>query len=355
MSPTLKDVSRLAGVSTATVSRFINGSHQLSEGTALRVQRAIDELGFRPNSLGRSLKTASSKSIGVVIPTLSNPVFAEAVSGITAVASDSDYSIMVTATEYSQDQELKVVNSLLDRQVDGLILTVTNANNSPALDMLEAESVPYVLIYNQATLNNRPVVTIDNVVAGREVAFRLEELGHQHFAMLSGNLHSSDRAAARYQGFVQGLAELGFDAPLIQEIEFSQPNTSAAIRELFADPLQRPTALFCSNDLFAIAAIGALRELGLKVPEDVSVVGFDGITVGSLVQPKLTTVVQPSTEMGAVAAKELINTICGEAPQSPLVLPHKVREGESTGPAGKHEPVALQEPNPTKFFPKETL
>lgn len=346
MPSTLKDVSRLAGVSTATVSRFINDSGRLSDDTAQRVRAAIATLGFRPNAIGRSLKTTRSKALGIVIPSLSNPVFAEAVAGISREARAQGYSLMVTATDYCVDEELQVVNTLLDHQVDGLILTVSNPDSSAALDVLDREGVPYMLIYNQPTDQQRATVTIDNVRAGWDVACQLCDLGHQRFAMLTGALQSSDRAEARRLGFTAGVEACGFAPPVVHEVDFSALDAREAIDTLFRPSTPGPTALFCSNDVLAIAAIGALRERGIAVPDAVSVVGFDGIGVGALIHPQLTTVVQPSGDMGTMAARAVLRMITVQAAPGSVMLPYFVRDGESTGRACKHGPVALQESNP---------
>lgn len=341
---TIRDVAKRAGVSVATVSRLVNGTGKVREKTAERVKKAIHDLNFRPNALGRSLSTSQTQSIGIVIPSLSNPVFAEAVAGINAEARSRGYTLMFTSTDYDKEEENRAVSSLLDYQVDGLILTVADPDNSPVLDRLDKAGIPYVLIYNQCTAKKRPTVTIDNVAAGREAADALVRLGHVRAGMISGRFSASDRAAARREGFLQSMREKGCPEPLILEVDYTDLNVQNHLADIFNKQDEAPTGLFCSNDLLAISVIGALRQLGFQVPDDISVIGFDGITVGTHLHPTLATVVQPSREMGQAATRLLLDRLSGQDTPSTVILPHKLNLGESAGPVCKPSPADLQEP-----------
>jgi len=344
MQPTIKDVACEAGVSVATVSRFINKSGKLRDATSARVQSAIDTLGFRPNAVGRNLSTAHTQSLGVIIPSLSNPVFADAVAGINAEAHANGYTLMFTVTDYKFEEELRTVGALLEYRVDGLILIVADPDHSPALDMLEAAGTPYVLIYNQPTGRNRPTVTVDNVAAGAQAAQTFFDLGHERLAMISGKFSASDRAHARRRGFLHGAAARGLAEPLVFEVDFIDSNVADVLKPLYVDRQTAPTALFCSNDLLAISVIGALGRMNLNVPHDVSVIGFDGIAVGTHLHPTLATVLQPSREMGQTATRQLLGRLKGEEPPSTVILPHILRLGESAGPATKHGTTDLPPP-----------
>lgn len=344
MGANIKDVAVRAQVSIATVSRYVNRTGQVRDQTAQRIQHAIDELGFRPNVIGRSLKMATTQTIGVVIPSLSNPVFAESVAGITDVSRDARYSLMFTSTDYDPDAEIRAVTSLLEHRVTGLVLTVADPDNSPALDALDASDVPYVLVYNQPGQHARPTVTVDNVAAGRDVAAALIDLGHRRLGMVSGAFTASDRAIARRDGFARRIDEEGLAAPIIREIDFVSMNAAMVLAEMFADPATAPTALFCSNDLLAISVIGALERMGVRVPEHVSVIGFDGIAVGTQLHPRLATVAQPAREMGRVAARQLLGRIQGEGAPRSIILAHQLNLEESAGPSAKTSPADLQMP-----------
>lgn len=340
---TIRDVARRAGVSTATVSRLINGSGPVGAATAARVRDAIDALDFRLNGVGRSLKTAHTRTLGVVIPSMTNPVFADAVAGIDEAARAAGYALMFTSTEYDPAREQEAVASLLGNRVDGLILTVADPARSAVLDRLDAAGTPYVLTYNQPGAHGRPTVTVDNVAAGRAVASHLAALGHARLAMVSGRFRASDRAVARQEGFRAGAAAHGLARPATAEMSFLETDAASVLRPLFADPATAPTALFCSNDLLAIAVIGALGRLGLAVPGAVSVVGFDGIAIGTHLHPTLATVVQPSREMGRAATRQLLGRLAGQSAPESVLLPHRLREGESAGQAARPHPADLQD------------
>ena len=331
---TARDVAETAGVSVATVSRVINRATGVNPETAAKVHAAVAELGYRPNGVGRSLKTASSRLIGVLIPTLSNPVFAEAVDGIAEGVADGGYSLLFSASDYRRDAERKGIETLLNYRVDGLIVTVADAADSEILDLLDAAEVPYVLAYNPAGAHGRPTVTVDNCAAGALVAERLIGYGHRRLGMIAGRLTDSDRARARYQGFAAAAAAAGLPPPRLCEVPFTRPALEPVLGEIFAAP-DAPSALFCSNDMLAIATIGVLAGLGISVPGDVSIVGFDGIAIGNLLHPSLATVVQPSRELGRTAARQLLRRLAGEAAVAPVILPHVLRHGHSVGPAAK--------------------
>lgn len=330
--PTIRDVAALARVSVATVSRVINDKDVIRAETAERVRQAIEELGFRPNRIGRSLKTARSRTLGVLIPSLSNPVFAATLDGIQDASREAGYPLVLTTTNYSSDREQEAVDSMLSQQVDGLLLTVSDADESSTLDGLDAEGIPYVLLYNQPCRPGRAAVTVDNVQAARDITDRLIAAGHQRIGMVLLPARASDRSLRRRQGFLEALAAAGLPPGPLVEGDYQQPDFADRLASAFADPAQAPTALFCSNDMIALATIGALRRIGRSVPEDVSVVGFDGIPVGEWTRPTLATVVQPTRQMGILATRHLLARLQGLAAPELVLLPHTLRDGESLRP-----------------------
>ena len=341
MIATIRDVAKKASVSVATVSRFVNDTGRVSNETAFRVRAAINELGFRPNAVARNLSKSHSRTLGVVIPSLNNPVFADAVAGINAEARSCGYTLMFTSTDYNLEDEVRTVSTLLDYRVDGLILTVADSNISLIPDMLKNAGVPYVLIYNQPSTYQHPTITVDNIGAGREVAQALIELGHERLGMVAGQFLASDRADARRDGFINGAAEHGLKEPIVIEVDFVSPHLEKTLAPIYAERETAPSALFCSNDLLAISVIGALGRLGLDVPKDVSVIGFDGIAVGTHLHPTLATVIQPSYEMGRVATRQLLDRLAGKDCPLTKILPHTLRIGESAGPASNYSPAYL--------------
>ena len=345
MVPTIKNVAKHAGVSTATVSRVINGQGYIRPATAERVRKAIAELNFRPNVIGRSLKTARTRTLGVMIPTLANPVFADAVAGIQDAAKTAGYAIVITATDYCSNSEFASVHTMLSNRVEGLILTVAEAENNSLLDQLDAEGIRYVLLYNQPCSHRRSTITVDNVAAARLAVEQFVALGHRQIGMVTGDPTASDRAAARRSGFIEALRNAGsHDSPIV-EVDFMNMELPAELRNLFLAP-SAPTALFCSNDALAIAVIGLLRSLGMRVPDDVSIIGFDGISIGELIEPSLATIEQPSREMGRTAVQHLLDRLSGDASQHAVILPHRFRPGGTAGPISHPGPASLQNPPP---------
>lgn len=331
---TIRDVAARAGVSITTVSRVLNGATPIAPETAERVRDAIAALDFRPNRLGRSLKAARTHTIGVLVPSLRNPVFADCVAGIEDACAAAGYSVLIASSDYDPEREGAAVGTLLSHQVEGLILTVADADDSRCLDRLDGTGTPYVLVYNQPH-GPRPFVSVDNVAAARAVVERMVSLGHRRIGMVAGHFRQSDRSRLRHQGFVAALADAGLAPGPLVEVDFADTRLAQHLA-CHMTTVAPPTALFGSNDMVALAVIRALRDLGLSVPGDVSVTGFDGIEVGALVSPSLATLVQPSRAMGETAFARLLGRLAGAAAEQPATLPFSFRPGESLGPAPTH-------------------
>ena len=328
--PTIRDVAAEAGVSIATVSRALNGRAPIAPETARRVLAAVQALGFRANRTGRELRAGSSRTVGVLVPSLANPVFAESVTGIQDAAREAGWSVLIASSAYEAGRESEAIENLLSHRVGGLILTVADADRSATLDGLDEEGVIYVLLYNQPDRTDRASATIDNVAAGRDATRALISAGHTRLAMVAGAFAASDRSTQRYHGFVQALTESGLQQVGLIELNFDAPELDAAARRLLTGP-DRPTGLFCSTDLLALRMMALVRDAGLDVPGDVAIVGFDGIQVGRLVTPSLATIVQPSHEMGRRAFLHLLARLEGAAPER-ILLPYELRPGGSLKP-----------------------
>jgi DNA-binding LacI/PurR family transcriptional regulator len=323
--PSILDIARDAGVSPATVSRAFNRPSLLRADTLQRIEAVAHKHGFRPNRVGSSLRSGSTRTIGMALPTLCNPVFAECFEGAEAWAHANGYSIMVTTTGYELAREAAAVRSLIDHQVEGLLLTVANAARSATLRDLERDGRPYVLVYNESP--SHPYVSVDNTAAARDMMRWLAREGHARIALATGPLTGSDRARRRLQGARACARELGLPPPL----HLSMRSHTAADADVLRAALcafHAPTALFCSNDLLAASAISVVHDLGLRVPEHLSVCGFDGMHFAALMTPPLTTVEQPSRDIGARACASLLARLSGEPPTS-LRLPHRLISGRT--------------------------
>ncbi len=332
---TIREVAKIAGVSTATVSRAVNRSGPVSPEAREAIDRAIQQCGFRPNIIGRQLKTARTRTLGVLVPSLKNPIFADAVAGLEEAAGREGYNVLLAASGYRAEKELSVVEAFLGSRVEGLVLTVADDDRSRALHALDSARVPYVLMFNPADREDVSTVSIDNRRAAYDLVCSLVRDGHRRIAMIAGSLSESDRSAQRYAGYRQAIVDHGLPLEDIVEVKFENPNLSACLAGL-VHRRDAPTAYFCSTDMLAIAVIRALAVLGARVPDMVSVAGFDGIAIGEHLSPSLSTVVQPAEAMGDWAAHHLLARLSGEASITRKIFPYRIRPGESVGPASGH-------------------
>jgi DNA-binding LacI/PurR family transcriptional regulator len=331
---TILDVARRARVSPATVSRVLNESARVSKDVTRAVLEAATQLGFRPNLLGRHLRVSHTRALGVVLPTLTHPVFGECLQGIESAALAGEHAVMLATTGYDPAQEDGAIERLLRHRVDGLVLTVADAARSRVLDKLDREGVPYVLVYNQLgprSVKTRSTVSVDNRGAARQMVERLIGLGHRRIAMVAGSFRQSDRARLRYRGYVDAVSAVGLEPQEPLEMPFMVMDARPHLIELLSQR-QRPTALFCSSDQLAMLVMRDLARLGCSVPSDMSVAGFDGVQLGALTAPALSTVVQPSLQIAATAVDRLLALMSGEKSRAPSLLQHTIRPGESIAP-----------------------
>lgn len=321
--PSILEIARQAGVSAATVSRAFNQPELLRPQTRARIDAVAQRLGFRPNRVGRSLREGRTRTIGLLLPTLANPVFAECFEGAEQYARTAGYSVMMGITGYDPSVESECVQALIDHQIDGLILTVGNAARNATLRALDEAAMPHVLAYNEC--KSHPYVSVDNKAAAYDMVAHLSALGHKRIAFVSGPLPASDRAKRRLQG-AQACAK-ALKLPAIEH--WLMPTHTEVSPAILRDRVAHrgaPSALFCSNDLLALSAIAQLAMLGIRVPDDMAVCGFDGASIASLIVPALTTAAQPSREIGATACALLLNALEGTPPTS-VRLPHHISTG----------------------------
>jgi DNA-binding LacI/PurR family transcriptional regulator len=318
---TLQQVAIRAGCSLATASRALNRNGHVSDRMARRVRRAAAELGYRPIN-SASGRPGQRPVVGVLIPSITNPVFASSLSSIQNRMLVAGHGVLIAQSNYDPAREADAVASLLNDRPTGLILTVCDPATSVAL---MASLPPTVLLNNMPTPLFPAAVTVDNRGAGRELTQMLIGLGHRRILFVSGNFAASDRARRRHEGYRDAMIKNEF-APLeAVEISFlngyDQLDLSAALATV------SPTAIIASNDLLALGVISALRREGLSVPRDISVAGFDGIAIGRLMDPPLTTVEMPDASMGAAAASLLLDIAENAAPARHLDVAYVLRRG----------------------------
>ncbi|WP_166351382.1 LacI family DNA-binding transcriptional regulator [Phytoactinopolyspora limicola] len=306
--PTLRDVAQAAGVHPATVSRALNPQTRqlVNADTAQRVLRTARSLGYRPNPFARTLKTARSATVGLVIPDLTNPLFPPIVRGLEDVLGTAGYGVWVVNTDNDEQREAAAIESLRARNVDGYVLATARLNH-PLIDELAAENVPVLLVNRRTERADIPSVTPDDA-SGVALAMRhLVELGHRRIVHLAGP-QSLSTGYQRLRAFRYALHDHGLpDAPeLVVECEsFTEDAGAKAVQRLLDDDVEF-TAVLAGNDLLAVGCYDALEERGLSCPADVSVVGFNDTRFMDKLHPPLTTVRIPHYDIGAEAARLLL-------------------------------------------------
>ncbi|AKM19333.1 HTH-type transcriptional repressor CytR [Geobacillus sp. 12AMOR1] len=326
----IKDVAKRANVSTATVSRVLRNTGNVTEETRQRVLEAIEALNYQPNVLGRYLRRMETETVLVVVPDITNPFFSKVLRGIEAVALKHGYQVLLGDTQNDVRLEEQYLNLLPQRQVDGMIFLTARIRKELMEEM--ARQFPIVLACEYLEGADIPTVSIDNISSARKATEHLIRLGHCRIAHLSGPMNiilSRDRL----RGYQQALAqhELEADAALVQEGDFTYESGYNLTLKLLA--LEKPpTAIFAANDEMAIGAIKAVRHRGGRVPDDVAVVGFDDIQMASIFEPSLTTIAQPMFEIGQKAMELLLALIEGtSARRRQLVLPDRLVIRDSCG------------------------
>lgn len=315
---TIRDIAREAGVSIATVSRVMNSPDAVSPATRASVQTVIERHGYLSHGIAVSLASARSLSIGLVIPTITNSIYASSTQAIQRIAQAAGYTVLLGVSEFSPGMEEKLIRQLLERRVDALILTGGERRRA-VYDLIDANGVPFVVTWKLVQESiRRPSVSFDNYKGGRLAMAHLIGLGHRRIALICGRTEVNDRARERRRAYADAMRELG-NAPenaLIQETDFELDCGRDAMRA-FLQLENRPTAVFCANDIQAIGAVFECEENGLDVPGDMSIIGFDDLPVAQYIKPQLTTIRVPAHTMGELAAKKVLDALrTGIAPVS---------------------------------------
>jgi len=325
LTVTIYDVAREAGVSMATVSRVVNNNPNVKPQTRKKVFEAIERLGYRPNAVARGLASKKTTTVGVVIPDISNAIFAEVARGIEDIANMYRYNIILCNADKKKEKEISVINTLLEKQVDGLLFmggTVTNEH----LVAFRSSSVPIVLCATTDDNNSIPAVDIDHEKAAFDAVNLLIQQGHRNIGMISGTLQDPANGYARFQGYKRALQEANI--PIIDEhIRVGNYRYESGVEAMkyFINLADKPTAIFAATDEMAIGAIHAIQDANLKVPEDISVISVDNSRMASMVRPLLTTVAQPMYDIGAVSMRLLTKLMNKENVEiTKIVLPHEI-------------------------------
>lgn len=320
MTVTIYDVAREANVSMATVSRVVNNNPNVKPQTRKKVFDAIEKLGYRPNAVARGLASKKTTTVGVVIPDISNAIFAEVARGIEDIANMYHYNIILCNADKKKEKEIRVINTLLEKQVDGLLF-MGGAVTDEHIQAFKTSTVPIVLCATTDEREMYPSVDIDHEAAARDAVRALIRQGHRRIAMISGSLQDPSNGYARFQGYKTALQEAGLsvDEDLVRIGNYRYESGVETAR-YFLEQNPRPTAIFAANDEMAIGAIHAIQDAGFRVPEDISVISVDNIRMASMVRPQLTTVAQPMYDIGAVAMRLLTKLMNKESVQNERVI-----------------------------------
>ncbi len=335
--PTMKDVARLAGVSVQTVSVVVNDKAVVSPDTRDRILAAIEDLGYRPLAAARSLRTGSTKTIGLMVADITNPFFARMADAVEDHAHAAGYHVILYNTHSDPERERTYLHIAAQRWVDGMLF-VTTTDTLHGLQSLRDAGIPVVAIDRIPHHYDGPSVTLDNHRTGELVAEHLLDLGHQRLAHICGPLDLR-LSIERLESFDATIRARGLE-PLphaVGDAAWSCESGHAAMRELLSrDPA--PTAVFASNDRLAIGAMRAAVEAGLRVPHDISIVGVDNIELAAYQTPPLTTVRQSLTDVATLATKILLDLLKGVEPAEPrVVFEPRLMIRESTASPPKHE------------------
>lgn len=328
----IRHVARKARVSTATVSRTINDPGQVSRQTAERVRRAIRGLNYHPNIHARTLVSGRSRLLGLIISDIANPFFPELVKGFEDAALQNSYEVMVTNTNYSPSRMAECVRRMLERKVDGVAIMTSEMDRS-LIEELARRGVPIVFLDVGRVQRRMSNICVDYAGGIREAVEHLLALGHRRIAFISGPLGLKS-ARIRRSAFLKTLQRYGIyeDKDLVVEGNHKIDGGQSAMQRLLDLP-DPPTAVLTSNDLTALGALGTLHKAGRRVPEEISVVGFDDIDLAQYTQPPLTTIRLSRSELGHVALDALVRSISGDSLRGRKysIETHLVTR-ESTGP-----------------------
>lgn len=329
IAPTLEDVARLSGVSTATVSRVLNAPAKVKEATRRKVQEAVAALGYTPNFGARALASNRTDTIGAVIPTMENAIFAQGLQALQEELAEAGVTLLVATSGYDADREAEQIRTLVGRGVDGLAL-IGEARAPEVYDFLQARGVPFALAWHWRRDCPWPCVGFDNRAAAAAMAERALILGHRRIAMLGGLTRWNDRATARIEGVRQAVAAAG-GAVAVAEAEYTLEAATEAARGLIRSHPDA-TVILCGNDVLAAGAVRAAREEGLSVPRDLSIAGFDDIELARLIDPPLTTVRLPHRRMGQAIARLLLGLRENPDGGESVVFAPEIIERSSMGP-----------------------
>lgn len=329
--PTLAEVAQAAGVSIGSASRVMHAPHSVRAATREAVEAAAAQLGYVADGRARALASGRSMMVGIVLPTINNPVYAEFTHVLQRRLAVAGYMLVVQAHEYDAALESTQIRALVERGIDAMVLVGTDHDPAVAR-MIEAARLPHVVVWSADDAPAQGCIGFSNRLAMHELAAHLIGLGHRRLGIISGNPEGNERARARLAGVAEAVQAAGLLAPSISYQPFSVAGGRAGLSDLLNRSADWPTAILCTTDLMAAGALAEARDRGLAVPNDLSVTGFDDIDLAALTTPRLTTVRAPIAAMGLAAAEAVLDRLAGQAPALSLTIPAQLVVRDSTAP-----------------------
>lgn len=331
----IRQVAQHAGVSTATVSRALNSPESVSASLRERIQNVIDEIGYIPDASARALSSRKTKTIGAIVPTVDNAMFAQGLQALQSYLATQDYLLLLATNSYDLDIELKQTRNLIERGVDALILR--GDQRHPSLrKLLDTQDIPYVNLGIYQPQKPYASVGVDNAEAGRVLTRYITGLGHRKIALVSAHSRNNDRAQARQQGILDVLKDCNC-MPATHwrlEVDYQLDEASDAARALLNGD-DKPTAILCGNDVIAYGVTQEAIRLGISVPDNLSVAGFDDLVWSRHLHPRLTTIHMPTDQIWVRAGRYLIDTLNGLQPLKHQKVDFSLVVRESTAAPGK--------------------
>ncbi|SEO53385.1 LacI family DNA-binding transcriptional regulator [Paenibacillus sp. OV219] len=325
MQPKIKDVARLAGVSVTTVSRVLNGEKYVKDDLKQRVYVAIEELGYAPSQIARSLVRNKTNLIGVIVPDITSSFYATILSSIEEAASANDYNLLVCNISENIDKEHKYLNVFQEMRVEGIIIMHEKINED-IRNLIQKMKIPVIFSSVKPMEQEFVSVIVDDYKAAYDATNYLIGLGHESIGFIGGDMRDITSGQNRYSGYRNALTNSGIKI-IHEHIRFGDYKVKSGYEQMKAllrvkQPL---TAVFAVSDDMAVGAMNCIRDNGLRVPEDISVMGFDGSQLTELTRPTLTSMEQPIHEMGKVTMRVLLSQVeTGEVPTSDIILEHRL-------------------------------
>ncbi|MGD6878176.1 LacI family DNA-binding transcriptional regulator [Bacillus infantis] len=327
MSYTIKDVAKKANVSIATVSRILNDQPGYSEKTKIKVMQVIEQLGYQPNAVARGLINKRTHTIGVLFPKLSSTLATDLLDGIEKAANENGSSVIVCHTESNGEKTMNYLQLLIEKRVDGIIFA-SEILKDEYYQYVKKAKMPIVLLSTESYIFPVPYVKVNDFSAAYSAAKYLIDKGHSLIGMISGNKADIVAGKPRIDGFQRALIDHGLpceDKNIVNSRAFGFQDGLVGLRKMLGQ-FPEATAIFAASDEIAMGILSAAFELGIKVPEELSVIGYDNLSLAEMTIPPLTTIGQPLVKMGEMSAQMLFDILkTGETPESRIV-PHKVIE-----------------------------